>query len=158
MLENPVPSTSTMSIVPSFWTKVYYQDGDTLVQKEGTIDMVEVEGTGFSSIQRAIDAASPGDVIFLKGITYENDFNHQMVIDKPITIIGTDGTVLDAEGESRIFNVNDGISGVNLANMEYINGNTDENGGAIRFGNGCNDIKITNSNFTNSRALYGMDQ
>ncbi|MBR6992987.1 MAG: right-handed parallel beta-helix repeat-containing protein, partial [Methanobrevibacter sp.] len=142
--------------------KVYYQDGDTLVQKEGTIKMAEVEGTGFSSIQRAIDAASPGDVIFLKGITYENDFNHQMVIDKPITIIGTDGTVLDAEGESRIFNVNNGISGVNLANIEFINGYTNgvenDNGGAIRFGNGCNNIRITNSSFRDNRALYGMDQ
>ena len=137
--------------------KAYYHDGDALVQKEGTIHMAEVEGTGFSSIQRAIDAASPGDVIFLKGITYENDFNHQMVIDKPITIIGTDGTVLDAEGESRIFNVNNDISGVNLANIEFINGYASEegdySGGAIRFGNGCNNIKITNSNFTDNRAL-----
>ncbi len=128
--------------------KAHYLDDKT---KEGPITMAEVEGNNFSSIQAAIDSAEPGGVIFLKGITYLNDIQGNMVIDKPITIIGSEGTVLDAEGLSRIFAVNDNVNNVNLDNITFINGRADE-GGAIYGGYHTENLVITNCDFINNTA------
>ena len=114
--------------------------------------MVVVEGNGFSNIQNAIDNILPGGVIYLKNITYINDFQHQMVIDKPVTIIGEDGTVLDAGELSRIFNINNNVDNVFLGNIAFINGLTDGNGGAINVGGGCDNLHIDNCTFANNTA------
>jgi len=127
-----------------------YLDGKT---KEGTFGIIQVDGNGFSDIQRAIDNAQAGDIIFLKDITYLNDIDGTMVIDKTLSIIGTDGTVLDAEGESRIFTINDGVSNVVLDHMNFINGNVaDGDGGAIYVGANAHNFNVLNSNFTNNHA------
>ena len=128
--------------------KAHYLDDKT---KEGPITMAEVEGNNFSSIQAAIDSAEPGGVIFLKGITYLNDIQGNMIIDKPITIIGSEGTVLDAEELSRIFKVNDNVKNVNLENIAFINGHADE-GGAIYGGYNTENLKVTNCDFINNTA------
>ncbi|MBE6498100.1 MAG: hypothetical protein E7Z81_07485 [Methanobrevibacter sp.] len=121
--------------------------------KEGTFGIIEVEGNGFSDIQRAINNAQPGDIIFLKNITYLNDIDRTMVIDKTISIIGTDGTVLDAEKESRIFTINGGVNNVVLDHINFINGNVAEgDGGAIYVGVNSNNFNVLNSNFTNNHA------
>ncbi|MBE6490484.1 MAG: DUF11 domain-containing protein [Methanobrevibacter sp.] len=127
-----------------------YLDGKT---KEGTFGIIEVEGNGFSDIQRAINNAQAGDIIFLKDITYVNDIDGTMVIGKTLSIIGTDGTVLDAESESRIFTINDGVNDVVLDHINFINGNVaDADGGAIYIGANANNFNVLNSNFTNNHA------
>ncbi|WP_330009547.1 right-handed parallel beta-helix repeat-containing protein, partial [Methanobrevibacter sp.] len=124
-----------------------YLDGKT---KEGTFGIIQVEGNGFSSIQDAINNAQAGDIIFLKDITYLNNIDGQMVIDKPLSIIGVEGTVLNAEEKSRIFNINNDVSDVVLQNIEFINGKTDNNGAAINIGENCNNVNIINSSFTDN--------
>ena len=131
--------------------KIYNFYGDSKVQKEGNLYSI-VEGNKFSDIQRAIDAAGPGTTVYLRNVTYTND-NDGMVIDKPLTVIGVDGTVLDAEGKSRIFTINNGVSDVTLNHISFVNGSvTDGNGGAVFVGDGDN-IIITNSNFTNNKVF-----
>ena len=127
--------------------KAYYLDADPVVQKEGNLYRI-VSGNKFSDIQAAIDAASDGETIYLRGVTYTND--GVMTIDKSVSIIGVDGTVLDAEGKSRIFTIADNIHNVALDKIKFINGFTDENGGAIKIGENCANVLISNSNFTNN--------
>ncbi|WP_458404733.1 right-handed parallel beta-helix repeat-containing protein [Methanobrevibacter sp.] len=128
--------------------KAHYLDDKT---KEGPITMEEVEGNNFSSIQAAIDNAESGGVIFLKDITYYNDIQGNMVINKPITIIGKEGTVLDAEGLSRIFTISDDVKNVNLNNITFINGHADH-GGAVYGGQRTEDLQFTNCDFINNTA------
>ena len=136
----------------SYTYKVYYLDGKS---KEGTL-YSEVSGNGFSDIQNAIDAATPGETIYLKNITYVNDFNRAIVIDKSITLVGEDGTVLDAEGDSRIFTINNNVNDVSLGGITFINGIDEKQGGAIYIGNGCNNFNIADSTFINNHA-NGLD-
>ena len=133
----------------------YYMNGKS---KTGTFGIIQVEGDKFSNIQSTIDSASSGAIIFLKNIIYTNDIDGNMVIDKPISIIGVDGTVLNAEGKSRIFNINDNVNNVVLDNIEFINGISKENGGAINIGSNCANVNILNSNFTNNRVFDASQQ
>ncbi|WP_171776175.1 Cna B-type domain-containing protein [Methanobrevibacter ruminantium] len=128
--------------------RVTSSDGQT---EEGPLSMGEVVGDNFSAIQAAIDNAPSGGVIFLQGKTYLNDIQGQMVIDKPITIIGTDGTVLDAQGISRVFEITSDADNVNLANMTLTNGN-DVYGGAIYLQSGCDDGTLTDVVFDSNTA------
>ena len=137
--------------------KAYYAD-DESVMKQGNL-FETVSGNRFSDIQRAIDAASPGDVLYLKGITYTNDMANNIVINKPITLIGTDGTVLDAQGKSRIIYSysNDPSVKVNLENITFKNGKNNDQGGAITVGditlsvNGCH---FENNTANQGKAVY----
>ncbi len=127
-----------------------YLDGKT---KEGTFGIITVEGDGFSDIQAAIDSAQAGDTIFLKNITYLNDIQGNMVINKPLAIVGVDGTVLNAEGLSGIFTV-DHTNNVNFDNIKFINGNNTDYGGAIDI-QGSSNGAVTNCTFVNNTANIG---
>ncbi|WP_296794370.1 right-handed parallel beta-helix repeat-containing protein, partial [uncultured Methanobrevibacter sp.] len=126
-----------------------YLDGKS---KEGTFGTVEVEGDKFSDIQNAIDSLDSGGVIILKNITYHNDIDSNMVIGNTIKIIGN-SAVLDAEGESRVFNINS--NNVYVENVTFINGNA-ENGGAIYIGNDCHNEDINNCTFKGNSATSGI--
>ena len=69
------------------------------------------------SIQNAIDIASPGDTIFVeKGIYHEFDIS----IDKPLTLIGLNFPVIDAEEKGYILSITADsvtISGFKLINV-----------------------------------------
>ena len=127
-----------------------YLDGKT---KEGTFGIVNVEGDSFSDIQRAIDNADAGSILMLKDITYLNDISDEMVINKPISIIGVDGTVLDAEGKSGIFTINN-VDGVTLQGITFINGDNTEYGGAIDVVGSTNGV-VDNCTFINNTAEIG---
>ncbi|WP_407393665.1 beta strand repeat-containing protein, partial [Methanobrevibacter sp.] len=127
-----------------------YLDGKT---KVGTFGIVNVEGDAFSDIQEAIDNADAGAILMLKNITYLNDISDEMVINKPISIIGVDGTVLNAEGKSGIFTITN-VDGVNLQGITLINGNNTDYGGAIDIVGGTNGA-INNCTFINNTANIG---
>ena len=130
--------------------KAYPTDDESIV-KEGPLYNF-VTGNTFTDIQNAIDATPSGGTVYLKGITYTNDRHANMVINKPITIVGMDGTVLDAEQYSRIFNINEGVSNVELANITFINGLLEhESGAAVNINLNCENISISGSNFTNNQ-------
>ncbi|WP_133241925.1 right-handed parallel beta-helix repeat-containing protein, partial [Methanobrevibacter thaueri] len=127
-----------------------YLDGKT---KEGTFGIVNVEGDAFSDIQRAIDNAEAGAILMLKDITYLNDISDEMVINKPISIIGVDGTVLNAEGKSGIFTINN-VDGVTLQGITFINGDNTDYGGAIDVVGSTNGV-VDNCTFINNTANIG---
>ncbi|MBQ8018450.1 MAG: DUF11 domain-containing protein [Methanobrevibacter sp.] len=140
----------------SYTYKVYSGE----LEKEGSFfkGSIPVEGNRFSDIQAAINSAEPGTILQLKDVTYINDIQNNMVIDKSITILGSNGTVLDAEGYSRIFKINDNVNTVNLVNLTFINGKSKENGGAIYIGENCDNVNILNSNFTNNHVANDGSQ
>ena len=86
--------------------KAYTTDDESIVTEGPLYNFVT--GNTFTDIQNAIDATPFGGTVYLKGITYTNDRHENMVINKPITIVGMDGTVLDAQEYSRIFNIDEG--------------------------------------------------
>ncbi len=136
--------------------KAHPTDDESIV-KEGSLFNF-VTGNTFTDIQNAIDATPSGETVYLKGITYTNDRHANMVINKPITIVGMDGTVLDAEEYSRIFNINEGVSNVELANITFINGLLEhESGAAVNIGLNCDNIVISGSNFTNNHVTGWVD-
>ncbi|MBQ6512238.1 Cna B-type domain-containing protein, partial [Methanobrevibacter sp.] len=136
----------------SYTYKVYYYDGDNKLQKEGTLFSI-VEGNKFSDIQNAINAASPGETIYLKGVTYTND--GVIMLNKSVSLVGVDGTVLDGEGKSRILTVTNGADHVALENIEFINGAQTDHGGAIYIDPSCNNGIIRNCSFSNNSATIG---
>ncbi|AMD17336.1 hypothetical protein TL18_04430 [Methanobrevibacter sp. YE315] len=140
----------------SYTYRATYSNNGTSTVIDGSFEITAVTGNRFSDIQTAINNAQAGDVILLNDVTYTNDIGNEGIrIDKPITIIGQDGTVLDAGGLSRIFDIQQNINGVTLGNIDFRNGRvTDANGGAIRVGNGCGNIIISNSNFTENHVLF----
>lgn len=105
----------------------------------------------FESIQYALNSSSDHDTIILEGI-YEGS-GKEIVIDKPITIRGSDGGAkLNAYSKSRIFNIQS--SDVILENLVFINGYDYDEGGAIY--NQANNVKINRCNFTSNNVnMYG---
>jgi hypothetical protein len=100
-----------------------------------------VSGGTFADIQEAISSAESGATIELDGLY--NGSGTAITIDKNnITIIGNNA-ILDAQCQSRIFNITG--TGVTLKNIKFINGNATDSGGAI-YWYGANGT-INNSSF-----------
>ena len=72
------------------------------------------EGSGIApnSLRDAIKSASSYDTILLKSGVYNE---HGLIIDKPLTLIGQEGTIIDAEGQGEIITVtSDSVHIINL--------------------------------------------
>ncbi len=114
-----------------------YDDNLKIKEESNLSDSISVSGNTFVDIQNAIDSAKEGDTIKLSG-TYTGDGN-QISIDKPLTILGTGETILDAQGLSRIFySESDNLV---LKNLKLINGNFSSRdshsfGGTVYFSGG----------------------
>ena len=108
-----------------------------------------VSGDSFSDIQTAINNANPGEIIELSGL-YKGSGTEITISKNNLTIIGNDAT-LDGQGLSRIFNITG--NKITLKNIQFINGYTSENGGAINW-DGENGT-VENSTFTNNTAYIG---
>ncbi len=110
-----------------------------------------ISGDSFQDIQTAINNAEAESTIYLDGITYTQNTNNIIQISKPITIIGTGSTVLDAQRRSRIFTIAQQVTGVNIQGITFVNGNAD-NGGALYINGGCNNIVVTDCVFKDNTA------
>ena len=106
----------------------------------------------FTELQTIIDGNESGSIIDLdKNYTYDSDFNKTgILISKNLTIDGH-GFTLDANNESRIFNVQ--AADVVLKNINFINANYD-NGCVVNFEN-TDKAVLENCNFTDSVSSYG---
>ena len=89
---------------------------------ENTTLKTLVGGNTFADIQTAIDSAASGDTLELDGL-YKGSGTPVIIDKNNLTIVGNDA-ILDAQGQSRIFNITG--TGIILKNIGFINGN---NGG-----------------------------
>ncbi|NSL51633.1 nitrous oxide reductase family maturation protein NosD [Calidifontibacillus erzurumensis] len=97
-----------------------------------------------TTLQHLIDQTPENGVLKLEGKTYEGN----IVISSPITIIGTEKTIIKGEGKGNVITVN--ASNVTLKNLTVTNSGKDRNSGeeyaAIKLmegGNTVENIKIT---------------
>ncbi|MDO5848539.1 MAG: Ig-like domain repeat protein [Methanobrevibacter sp.] len=109
----------------------------------------------FADVQSAIDGDAP--IVYLNNSDYVGD-GKQLAINRDIIIDGayennTGSSTLNANGLSRIIEINNNYS-VILKNINFINGLSDENGGAILL-NGDGKLIICNCNFSNNYGNYG---
>ena len=128
-------------------------DEDELIgQRENELINEGDNGT-FAELQADINAAANASTLTLnKNYECEDGFDTEgILINKTITIDGN-GFKIDAQGKSRIFKIP--AENVILKNIIFINGNTDEYGGAVYFSRAGT---VTNCNFVDNKAIgdYG---
>ncbi len=74
---------------------------------QGATLVVAPSGGDFTTIQPAVDAASPGDTIAIQAGTYPGD----IVVRTPVTVLGTDGVTIGTGGELAAFIIEaDGVT------------------------------------------------
>ena len=118
-------------------------------------DVLSDSGTvgSFSELQNLIDEAPENGVVSLdRNYSYlDNDeFQNGVQITKALTIDGNNH-VLDANGKSRIFEINFLLPNLVLKNIVFANGKTSEWGGAVSMHDG----EIINCTFINNTAYFG---
>jgi len=118
-----------------------------------------VGGTGpgnYSSIQAAIDAASPGDTVFV----YSGAYFENVVINKTVDLVGEDrnGTIIDAEGNgtpNRNAVVQIGYYPISWVN---VSGFTVRNASAgVYLENGTQHVTISYCNIENIYGSYSLE-
>ncbi len=103
----------------------------------------------FDELQTEINNVEEGGVLNLtKDYEYVNGSNKGILISKPITINGN-GHVLDAKGQTRIFNINS--DNVTLKNITFINAGQVDYGAAVY--SNRNNLSIMDSSFINNSAM-----
>lgn len=125
---------------------------DTLVDENDGV------GTGGVSLRDAIAAAGDGDDITFSVQGTINLTNGELVIDKGLSIDGEmNNIVIDAGGNSRVFNVDDGNAGnqavVAISNLSVTGGTTTQRGGGI---SNFENLMLTNLTvMNNSAGIFG---
>ena len=120
-----------------------------------------INNTTTGGISGALNSSSPGDIIELDEGIYTGNNNTNMTITKNITIQGKtkDKVILDAQGLSRIFTINNNFN-VTFINITFINGNSinssgTSHGGAIISTNVLSIMTIINCTVKNNVADMG---
>ena len=98
-----------------------------IVAVEGTPGIREVPTPEYPTIQAAIDAAKPGDIIQVASGTY----NERVIVDKPLTLVGEDGstTIIDGNGIGIVVHSN--ASDVEIRGFTVQNGGDFPNSGIL---------------------------
>ena len=138
------------------WTSAIMAVPITLVVS-GMIALFNSDSPNHSlTIQEAVDFAEDDYAIMLKPGIYRGLGNVGLIIKKNLTLMTdpdeTGDVIIDAEGNSQIFNIL--ASRFNVLGIKFINGHTDDNGGALRFGNAIENGTVIAS-FENNSALNG---
>ena len=128
------------------------EDGKLGMSDDGEIlgSEIHVRGDEFARIQVAIHQANDGDIIYLDSVTYTST-GSSIIISKSITLVGQEGTVLDAQGESGICVVqadNVVIKNIKFINAKYVKGSAIDIGGDSNF-------SLSNCTFINNTAEVG---
>jgi len=131
-LRKEVVKTSLMMVVMLLLIVMVSRASINVTADDSGVIRVPVD---YSSIQEAIDAASPGDIIFVLAGTY----NEHIVINKSIKLIGADktATIIDGGGTGKAITV--------LANNTLIDGFTIRNAERGIQIDGAGNITISNN-------------
>jgi predicted outer membrane repeat protein len=131
------------------------------------VDRYVNQETGvYRTIQDAITAADPGDVVFVAPRVYIGEGNVNLLIDKAITIKsekGPEGTTIDCGGTGRAFTFSGpGADGAVLSGFTIIQGTVQQSTSTVYSGYGGAILCLTNSSvliedcvFSQNSATYG---
>ena len=128
----------------------------------------------FISLNNIINGNTNSTIYLSHNYTYnastDENFKNGIVISRNLTIYGN-GVTIDGSKTARIFNVTNSTFNVKFYNINFINGKTDNNGGAIYGGNAYDSTftnnkanqdggaiyqgNATNCTFSNNNAKYG---
>ena len=103
-------------------------------------------GENFTTLQNEIDK-SENCIEIQEDYKFSNSSDHELnkgiLINKSNIVINGNGHTIDGSNQSRIFNITG--KNVTIKNLNFVNGNSDSDGGAI-FYNGTNNNTLTVSN------------
>ena len=109
-------------------------DDNSLISADLQVNEVDTDvsnvqyGNDFYNIQSIIDCAEEGSTVDLDNITYYGD-GEPIYVNKSLKIRGSDNTILNAQENSHIFEIN--ADNVILENLKLTNGVNEEYSGAI---------------------------
>ena len=135
---------------------IYHSDDAyyTFIETSGEFNPVIGD---FEALQKLIDDAGENDVINLtRNYTYTvgvDTTSSGITINKNNLTVNGNGFVIDALGQSRIFNVL--VNTFNLINITLTNGYSSSNGGAIYTGGDFSNSTFDHVNFVNNSAKNG---
>ena len=78
----------------------------------------------------------------------DSDYKDGIIIAKDNVVIDGDGHTIDGAGQARIFNITS--NNVTLKNINFLNGHSENNGGAIY---ACGNLTLIDCNFINNTAV-----
>ena len=122
-------------------------------EDEMPFNIYTMNGGTFEDIQNVVNIARNGDKIELNGEYGANGENASVVINKRLTITSPSQATLDGENLTNIFRIYEKGSQSVLSNLKFINGFTDDKGGAIRIN--ARNITLDNCVFENNHASGG---
>ena len=115
------------------------------------------------TIKHAMSIARDNDTIYLSDGEFRGDENTKLTVDKSLTFIGSDNTVINGQKSSYIFNIPDGVT-VAFKNIKFINAYKSPASYSTSYNDtvcgACLDIKnatvkIDNCEFKDSVLFYG---
>ena len=127
------------------------------------INMIQVDNASASTIIEALDIACDNGTVYLSDGIYKGEGNSKITIDKSVSIIGSDNTVIDGQNRNYLFIVSDNVN-VRFKNIKFVNAykspesyyatyNNNVYGAAIDIKNAT--VTIEDCTFENSVLHYG---
>lgn len=110
------------------------------------------------SIYDAIDEAQDNDIVYLANKTYDGADDIEITIDKSISLIGSDNTIIDGQNKNYLFKISGNVN-VTFENIKFINAfkkadkGQDSYGAALEINNA--NVIIKNCQFIGNSISYG---
>ena len=117
--------------------------------RSGTTHYLNHGGT-FDDIRSKVNLANPGDTIELNGIFKATKAGDRIAVDKKIAFTSTSGATLNGMGKSYMFLLQTGSDYSSFDNLNFINGYSESDGGAICIFS--SNVKIAHCTFENNAA------
>ena len=131
-------------------------DSEILGANNGENDVLSKEytvtGNTFKDIRDAVNGASDGDIIVLKGSYSAESASDRIVIDKKLTITSASTATLDGKGISNCFILKSNAKGTIIKNLKFVNCSSSK-GPAIRIN--ATDVTIAHCTFEKNRCERG---
>jgi hypothetical protein len=124
-----------------------------------------LNSTPVKSIDKAIKVSGEDSTIHLNDGTYSGDKNTRILIDKSLTIEGSENTIIDGENKNYIFTVTDNVK-VTFKNIRFINAYKSPESYAINYPDAVYgsaveiknaEVIIDNCSFENNQVTYSTN-